>query len=411
MSVTFKAVGRSDVGRLRTNNEDSAAITTIEREEGNYAAWLVADGMGGLAHGEVASSLALETAVNHLHEAQAWDDPGAVLRAAFIAANAAVFERGTGEGELTQSGMGTTLVAILAEERTGRFWVGNVGDSRAYLLSPDGLRQVTDDHSLVADRVRLGELTGEEARSARHRNVITRAIGVDRVVEPDVFGPAQFHASDRVLLCSDGLHGMLADDEIAAIAEGTPTDQLPDRLIDAANAAGGRDNITVVVAAPEGAPPTEQAATVRPRPEPLEASPLFVAEPAARSKRMVVAIASVAAIVVVAGGIWAGATLFGGNASTAKPTATPVPNQQSQSDASPVPPATPGEAPTQAPSPTPTPATGTSPAQPSGAGTGELPGCGQVFQCPAPRHRHEQGGSGAPGAAVRRPVRPTPFSA
>ncbi|MGH2632942.1 MAG: protein phosphatase 2C domain-containing protein, partial [Tepidiformaceae bacterium] len=217
MSVTFKAVGRSDVGRVRTNNEDGAVITIVEREDGNYDAWLVADGMGGLAQGEVASGLALETAVKYLREVQSWDDPGGVLHAAFLAANAAVFERGTSSGELTQSGMGTTLVAVLAEEASGRYWVGNVGDSRAYLLSPMGVRQITHDHSLVADRVRLGELTEEEARTARHRNVITRAIGVERLVEPEIMGPAQFHESESVLLCSDGLHGMVTDDEIAGL--------------------------------------------------------------------------------------------------------------------------------------------------------------------------------------------------
>ena len=143
--------------------------------------------------------------------------------------------------------MGTTLVAVLVEESTARYWVGNVGDSRVYLLGGSGLSQLTHDHSLVADRVRLGEITEEEARTARHRNVITRAIGVEARVEPEVLGPLQFRDGDRLLLCSDGLHGMVTDDEIATFARSTEVESLPDQLIDAANAAGGRDNVTVVV--------------------------------------------------------------------------------------------------------------------------------------------------------------------
>ncbi|HXU22869.1 MAG TPA: PP2C family serine/threonine-protein phosphatase [Tepidiformaceae bacterium] len=371
MSVTFQAIGRSDVGRVRTNNEDNAAISTIEREGGNYDAWLVADGMGGLAHGEVASELAVRTVIAHLQAVASFDDPGQVLQDAIFAANAAVFQRGTAAGELNQSAMGTTLVVVLVEESTARYWVANVGDSRVYLLSGAGLSQVTHDHSLVADRVRLGEITEEEARTARHRNVITRAIGVEARVEPEVAGPFRFQDGQRLLLCSDGLHGMVTDAEIAMLAGGAEVENVPDRLIDAANAAGGRDNVTVVVgtmhcvvAAPASAAAGPGAVD--------DSTALFVSRESRGPGRGLVAIGSIAVVAIIAAGIWLSIALSGGGGSTSTHATPPVGgHQQSNSNAPANPTAearTPQPAPTRelAPPPTATPSLPTPPTTTSG---------------------------------------------
>lgn len=242
----FRAEGATDVGRVRTNNEDWWAKGTVHTAAGTYHLWVVADGMGGGAKGEVASQLAVERLVSFVAEG-GWADPATALRDGFQLANAAVFDRGTGGGEAPRSIMGTTLVAALVAENSGQFWVANVGDSRAYLLGAGGLRQLTQDHSLVAERVRMGELTPEDARTADDRNVITRAIGLEPFVTADVFELGVLGPGERVLLCSDGVHGMLTDEQIAAGLATPPLETAVGRLIEEANAAGGHDNATALV--------------------------------------------------------------------------------------------------------------------------------------------------------------------
>ncbi len=223
----------TDVGRVREGNEDDYLV---DDAMGLVA---VADGMGGHRAGEVASATALEAL-------RAAINAGQPLRDAIESANEAVFTKSLTDASLR--GMGTTLTAgtLVAG---GTLLVGHVGDSRAYLLRDGELRQVTVDHSLVEELVRDGRLTPDEAAVHPQRSIITRALGVDASVEVDVY-PVELAPGDRLLLCSDGLTGMVQFDAIAATLrrEEDPA-RAATQLIDAANAAGGEDNITVVVVA------------------------------------------------------------------------------------------------------------------------------------------------------------------
>ena len=259
----------TDVGRVREGNEDAYLV---DDAMGLVA---VADGMGGHRGGEVASATALEAL-------RAAISAGRPLRESVEDANRAVFEKAQSDESLR--GMGTTITAATLAAG-GTLLIGHVGDSRAYLLRDGELRQVTTDHSLVEELVRDGRLTPDEAAVHPQRSIITRALGVDSTVDVDVY-PLELFAGDVLMFCSDGLTGMLQPDLIAAELrrEGDPA-RAATKLVDAANASGGEDNITVVVVAvtdeapartpivpvalPEPAPlddvPTEEARTPRHR--------------------------------------------------------------------------------------------------------------------------------------------------
>jgi PPM family protein phosphatase len=235
--ATFQAFSRTDKGRMREQNEDSLyAGTTV---------FAVADGMGGHAAGEVASATALEPlrALDRREFATA-EDAQHALAEAIAEANLNVVAKATNEPELR--GMGTTLTAVLV--RDGRFHVAHVGDSRAYLIRGGEISQLTTDHTLVEQLVREGRLSRDQAATHPQRSVITRAIGVDREVEVDSLPPLEMQPGDQVLLCSDGLSGPVEDPDIAGILAAEPEGQgAADALVDAANRAGGPDNITVVL--------------------------------------------------------------------------------------------------------------------------------------------------------------------
>jgi protein phosphatase len=219
----------TDIGRVRERNEDSYLV-----EPPLYA---VADGMGGARGGAVASSLALDTVEELFRGGKA------SLAEMIRSANRAVFERSISDRKV--SGMGTTLTATTVDEHGAH--LGHVGDSRAYLLRAGALRQLTDDHTLVNRMVKAGEITPQEAGTHPHRNVLTRSIGTEPEVVVDE-NDVPLIDGDRLLLCSDGLTGMVTEPQIQAILETTPDPQeASDRLIKAANRAGGIDNITVVV--------------------------------------------------------------------------------------------------------------------------------------------------------------------
>ncbi|MDR2109046.1 MAG: Stp1/IreP family PP2C-type Ser/Thr phosphatase [Coriobacteriales bacterium] len=225
------AGARTDVGCVRQHNEDALIVAA--------PLYAVADGMGGHAAGEVASEIAIQTVAQHAPSIA----DRSVLIQAIQAANLAIIDaarRGVGK-----PGMGTTLtVAIIDGDRA---LIGHVGDSRAYLLRDGLLHQITEDHSLVAELVAIGELTPEEAACHPKRSIITRALGNDEKTDADVYSLA-LQAADRLLLCSDGLSGMLCDDEMAAILNAESDPQIAaDRLTEAALAAGGNDNISVIV--------------------------------------------------------------------------------------------------------------------------------------------------------------------
>jgi serine/threonine protein phosphatase PrpC/pSer/pThr/pTyr-binding forkhead associated (FHA) protein len=248
-------VGRiSDVGQVRSLNEDSVLTLELSRIRRSISEplglYAVADGMGGHTAGDVASALTVDTLarkaiselwMEHVHESGAWPDIGSWLKLAVQDANQAVF----GRRRASTSDMGTTVVVALLHSNVAT--IAHAGDSRAYVINTEGIRQVTTDHSLVQRLVQLGQLAPEDARTHPQRNVIYKNLGDKARVEPDVT-QVELAADDRLLLCSDGLNGMLSDERIHDIVMSTTSSQAACRqLVEAANAAGGEDNISVVL--------------------------------------------------------------------------------------------------------------------------------------------------------------------
>jgi len=237
---------KTDLGRIRENNEDK--FDFYEPEDPTLLAargcfYAVADGMGGHAAGQIASELALKNVIANYYDSPNDDIPTSLLES-IAAANDTIYSLAVMIPE--RSGMGTTLTAaVVAEDRV---YIAQVGDSRAYLLRDGEIRQVTYDHSWVAEQVRMGSMTAEEAEFSPYRNVITRSIGTQPTIEPDVF-IEEARAGDIWVLCSDGLTSHVEDDEIRLIAATQPPSEAARQLIELANARGGRDNITVFVLA------------------------------------------------------------------------------------------------------------------------------------------------------------------
>jgi protein phosphatase len=234
-AAKFDYVALSDTGRRRTHNEDYVLAAEIS----GSVLLAVADGVGGAARGSHASKTAIETLAAVMQAADPDDLPPA-LADAFASAQEAVAALAEGE-----DAPATTLVAVLIDH--DQAWITNVGDSRAYLVSEGRLHRLTDDHSWVAEQVRAGRLTAEEARGNDMRNVITRALGTADA-RPDFYGPGELASGEAILLCSDGLHGVVPEDEIAQVLDGhLPVRAAASRLIQMANDAGGPDNISVVL--------------------------------------------------------------------------------------------------------------------------------------------------------------------
>lgn len=224
----------SDTGRRRRHNEDSYICKP--------PLFAVADGMGGAQAGEVASGLAAAV----LGEADA-DAGGGEERIATLIqeANRRVYQRSSEDA--ATSGMGTTMTVALVDASTETIALGHVGDSRAYRVRAGELEQLTDDHSLVGELTRSGKLSPEEAETHPQRSVITRALGTEPDVDVDTF-TVEAEPEDVFLLCSDGLTDMISDEEILALLGGShDLDAAARGLVDAANAGGGEDNITVVL--------------------------------------------------------------------------------------------------------------------------------------------------------------------
>lgn len=227
------------MGVVRSGNEDNFLMLP---ERGLF---IVADGMGGHAAGEVASEMAVRIIAREVDEVAGRSDEELAerVRQAIRKANAAIFERTLAEQD--KRGMGTTAT-VLALTQT-RYLIGQVGDSRAYLLRDRRLLQLTKDHSYVQEQVDAGYLTPEQARTHPYSNVITRCVGANSEVTPDIYVGA-LRAGDKYLLASDGLTGMLedADLERALLVDAAP-EELVDALIAEANRRGGLDNITAIV--------------------------------------------------------------------------------------------------------------------------------------------------------------------
>jgi len=248
---------RTDVGRVRTNNEDSFKLVP------ELNLFVLSDGMGGEAHGEVASNLAVEAIAAHcLESMQKTDLPYFVdarpdvtdktnrLASAVQLANKMIYE--SAQKHPAQRGMGATVVAVWINDQ--RLSVAHVGDSRVYLLRSGDFQQVTQDHSLVAEQVRRGILTKEQAESSDMQSVLIRALGI----EPDVQVDTDEHLlmeGDVLVLCSDGLSRMVSDLEIAStLLSSNGMQPSADRLIELANEYGGEDNVSVVVVRVEPRP-------------------------------------------------------------------------------------------------------------------------------------------------------------
>ena len=239
MQLAYAA--RTDIGMIRAGNEDNLFF-----EADPYVGlFIVADGMGGHAAGEVASEMAVQIVARELKGIRNLADQQTIdrVRRSLKAANAAIFERTI--SEVDKQGMGTTVSALMLSG--GQYLIGQVGDSRVYLLRDGALRQITKDHSYVQEQVDAGFLTPEQARYHPYSNVITRCVGASQDVEPDTYS-GEVKTGDLFLVASDGLTGMVDDRRLQQLllSRATPG-RLVDALISEANGRGGLDNITAIV--------------------------------------------------------------------------------------------------------------------------------------------------------------------
>lgn len=240
----MKAYALTNVGVRRTTNQDYVYYSV--GNVGNLPNILiVADGMGGHKAGEVASERAVMAVLDSIKNNESTDKIS-VIEMAISAANDIVYDLATSDSKF--EGMGTTLVvATLVDDI---LYVANVGDSRLYLINDEGIKQITRDHSLVQEMVSIGELDKESAKNHSRKNVITRAIGVEKKIMADFF-EVDVKENTKILLCSDGLTNMVEDDEISNVIEeykGEDLEIAVRKLIDKANENGGLDNIAVVLA-------------------------------------------------------------------------------------------------------------------------------------------------------------------
>ena len=249
--MTWQGFGQTDIGRVRKINQDAYRLHP------KLQLWVVADGMGGHAGGEIASQLAIDTIGPYVEQYQ--QTPGSqtvkvreeVLQASIDAANLRIRKHAQEHPKF--SGMGTTVVVLhISEGPPWQATIAHVGDSRAYLIQPDTLSLLTRDHSLVEERIDLGLVTREEASTHPLRNVLTRGLGIESGVESSV-QTRPIQPTDKILLCSDGLTKMMSDNEIFQVIHQSSRSlkESCQNLIEKANRLGGQDNITVVLVGTE----------------------------------------------------------------------------------------------------------------------------------------------------------------
>lgn len=248
--MKFEAYGKTDVGRVRTNNEDNFII---DEEIGLF---IVADGMGGHNAGEVASKMAVEAIRDNMRRFIMQGQKGIIgkidpklgertnqLASVIRLSNQLIYE--CANNQLKNKGMGTTIDCVLLNKN--KISIGHIGDSRIYVVRSGKLHQLTQDHSLVAEQVRQGLLTPEEAERSSLKNILTRALGVDETVEVDLVEMDVFE-DDILICCTDGLNKTVSDPEILkAVQEMKSPKMIVEHLIDLANVAGGVDNVTAAV--------------------------------------------------------------------------------------------------------------------------------------------------------------------
>lgn len=243
--LLIQAALRTDVGLVRSENQDFGTYTTPSEEKGTHPGGrllVVADGMGGHRGGATASRLAGET-VKTQYLGSETEDVGAALRESLQRANSRIFHEAQANPDLR--GMGTTTSALAIKDDNA--WFAHVGDSRIYRVRAGKIEQLTDDHSLVATMVREGLLTSKEAETHPRRNVLQRSMGVAEDVEVDVKGPFDVQEGDTFILCSDGLHGLVKEDEMLEVAQ-QPIDRAADDFVKRVLERGAPDNVTVIVA-------------------------------------------------------------------------------------------------------------------------------------------------------------------
>jgi len=233
------AYGKTDIGRKRTNNQDSVLINE------KLMLYAVADGMGGHKGGEIASSLCievLESAVTKMVERNTDFQVAPFLKEGISLASMRIYERASMDENL--KGMGTTLVSLFI--KNDKAYISQVGDSRVYLYSSGGLWKITEDHSLVNEQVRSGLISKSQAEKLSYKNVITRSVGFEEIVDVDIY-VRELQSGDIFLLCSDGLTSMISDADMKANIDADDLSGSVKRLIDAANEAGGADNVSVIL--------------------------------------------------------------------------------------------------------------------------------------------------------------------
>ncbi len=232
--------GRTDIGRRRSVNQDSVFYS--DDQIGPLPnLYIVADGMGGHAAGDFASQYAISIVTDMVRESTI-ENPISLLKRAMLYASNEVYK--AAEQDKDKNGMGTTMVAAVVDN--GKLYVGNIGDSRLYVID-DNIRQITMDHSLVEELIRNGQLDRKKGRNHPEKNIITRAMGSRDEAMPDFF-EVDVKEGDRILLCSDGLSNMVADDEIRDIvSENSDISKIVDELIGRANYYGGNDNVSALV--------------------------------------------------------------------------------------------------------------------------------------------------------------------
>lgn len=239
----MKAFSITDIGMKRQINQDY--VFSSEDAVGNFPnLFIVADGMGGHRAGDYASRICVETVTESIKDSRL-RTPVGVLEEAIGAANKRIYTDAAGNSEL--EGMGTTLVAAMIT-REQVLYVANVGDSRLYVVNEEEIRQITEDHSLVEEMVKNGEILRSDARFHPNKNIITRAIGTSREVVADYF-EVQLKEEDEILICSDGLCNMLDDEEMKYILNHyfDDIDKAAKELVKRANENGGKDNISIVL--------------------------------------------------------------------------------------------------------------------------------------------------------------------
>ncbi len=241
----MKIVSKTDVGKMRQTNQDSYAAGELP---GGVAWAVVCDGMGGANGGNIASATAVKMISDIIsstyRQGMTANSIRTMLQSAVYSANVSVFDMSKSVAEL--SGMGTTVVAAVISGDL--IQVVHAGDSRAYRVSDAGLQQITKDHSLVQDMIEDGRITPEEAKKHPKKNLITRALGVEESIDVD-YNEERFEEGQALLICTDGLTNFVDASEISAILQHKQLQDCPEALVDAANAGGGGDNITVVIIA------------------------------------------------------------------------------------------------------------------------------------------------------------------